>query len=85
MYYAILMNIMQIHVYKGQTFIDDFVFIKLLYHKMSTTLSASDTDAMRFFHYIPNFPLPIVSMVVYGILAIYLAIRTYRSKSRRFL
>lgn len=76
---------MQMHVYKGQSFIDDFVFIKLLYHKMSTALSASDTDAMRFFHYIPNFPLPIVSMVVYGILAIYLAIRTYRSKSRRFL
>lgn len=52
---------------------------------MSTTFSASDTNAMHFFHYIPNFSLPIVSMIVYGVFTIYFAIQTHRSKSRRFV
>lgn len=40
---------------------------------------------LRYFHYIPNKPLAIVSLVVYIIFGLLLIVITYRAKAKRFL
>jgi hypothetical protein len=42
-------------------------------------------DAERLFHYIPNKPLAIVGLVVFGLFAIFLSFRVYISKSAQFI
>ncbi|KAI9483112.1 MAG: RTA1 like protein-domain-containing protein [Benjaminiella poitrasii] len=45
----------------------------------------AQSSTLRFFHYIPNLPLAIIGLVVFILFAIYLSIRTYRSKCKRFV
>lgn len=45
----------------------------------------SEINAMNYFHYYPNFPLAIVSLVVYLLLSAALFVRVYTTRSRKFL
>lgn len=44
-----------------------------------------ELNTLRFFHYYPNVPLAIVSLVVYILLSVALLVRVYLTKSRNFL
>lgn len=44
-----------------------------------------ELDTLRFFHYYPNVPLAIVSLVIYILLSAALLVRVYITKSRKFL
>jgi hypothetical protein len=45
----------------------------------------SEINAMRFFHYYPNLPLAVVSLVIYLLLSAALLVRVYTTNSRKFL
>ena len=47
--------------------------------------SFGKNQVLIFYHYYPNKPLCIVSLVIYALFAIFLTVRVYRSNSPRFL
>ncbi|KAG2202113.1 hypothetical protein INT47_008085 [Mucor saturninus] len=48
-------------------------------------MDTETSSTLRFFHYIPSKPLGIVGLIVFIVIALFLFIRIFRSKSRLFL